>query len=149
VIESAIAEIGETIRDLRDLANGLHPSVLADGGLPAALDSLTGRLPQRVKLDVPPVRFAPHIEEALWFVTCEAVANVVKHAHATTLYLAVSTNNAEVSLRCRDDGIGGADRCGGGLRGLADRVEALGGTLCVQSPQGAGTTIEAVIPCES
>jgi signal transduction histidine kinase len=149
LLEGAIDELGVAIRELRDLANGLRPSVLADGGLAVALDDLAGRVPLDVALDAPDDRFMPAVEEVLWFVACEAVANAVKHSGARRLWLSLSTEPSGLRLVCRDDGAGGARADGRGLRGIADRAEALGGTLRVQSPAGAGTTIEVVMPCGS
>ena len=149
LVDHAVAEIGTAIRELRELANGLHPSVLADGGLAAALDDLAGRVPLVVELDVVPGRFDAVIEEALWFVACEAVANTVKHARAQSLHLTVSSCGDTLRLVCRDDGVGGAHEGGSGLRGIADRAEAVGGCLGVHSLPGGGTTIEAVVPCGS
>lgn len=149
VLDRAVKEIGAAVRELRDLATGLNPAILADGGLPAALDDLAGRAPLPVDLDVPPVRLAPAVEEALWFVACEAVANTIKHAGAGRARIMLVAGHGTARLVCADDGIGGADLRGSGLRGIADRTEAIGGSLRLHSPPGEGTTIEAVIPCES
>ena len=149
LVDHAISEIGAAVRDLRELANGLHPSILADGGLAAALDDLAGRVSLPVELDVCPGRFDLEIEEALWFVACEAVTNSVKHAQAHSLALTLSHDGKTLRLTCRDDGSGGARASGGGLRGICDRTEAIGGTLVIQSDTGAGTTIEAMVPCAS
>jgi len=149
LVDHAVDELGTAIRELRELANGLHPSVLADGGLAAALDDLAGRVPLVVELDVVPGRFDAVVEEALWFVACEAVANAVKHARAHRLHLTISSGGDTVRLVCRDDGVGGAQVGGSGLRGITDRAEAVGGSLGVHSVPGGGTTIEAVVPCGS
>lgn len=149
VLDRAVEEIGAAVRELRDLANGLHPAVLADGGLPAALDDLAGRAPLPVDLDVPSVRLPPAVEETMWYVACEALANTIKHANAGGIRIVLVAGDGVARLLCTDDGIGGADRLGHGLRGIADRIEAVGGTLRLDSPLGTGTTIEAVIPCES
>ncbi len=148
LLELAVDELAAAIRELRELANGLHPSALAHGGLPSALDELAGRVPIDVELDVAADRFDPSVEEALWFVACEAVANAVKHAGARRIWLTATRNSGTAGLVCRDDGRGGADATGSGLRGLADRVEAFGGSFMLTSPIGGGTTIEAVVPCE-
>jgi signal transduction histidine kinase len=148
-LERAVEELGEAVRELRDLANGLHPVILADGGLAAALDDLAGRAPLPVSLDVPPVRLPPEIEETLWFVACEALANTIKHASAGHAELKLVVDKGTARLICSDDGIGGADLVGSGLRGITDRTEAVGGELHVDSPTGTGTTIQAVIPCGS
>ena len=148
LLDRAVDEIGESVRELRDLANGLHPSVLNDGGLAAALDELAGRVPLKVELQLSPKRFSATIEETLWFVACEAVANTVKHARADVLTLVLSNGEA-VRLICHDDGTGRANPAGSGLKGISDRVEAVGGRLLVDSRPGFGTSIEAVIPCAS
>ena len=148
-LERAVEELGEAVRELRDLANGLHPAILADGGRAAALDDLAGRAPLPVGLDVPPVRLPPEIEETLWFVACEALANTIKHASASHAELKLVVDKGTARLICSDDGIGGADLVGSGLRGITDRTEAVGGELHVDSPTGTGTTIQAVIPCGS
>jgi signal transduction histidine kinase len=149
VLDHAVDEIGVAVRELRDLANGLHPSVLVDGGLPAALDDLAGRLPVQVDLDVARVRLGPVAEETLWFVACEALANTIKHAAAHRVLVRLTVDDGTARLVCLDDGRGGAHLLGSGLRGIADRTEAVGGSLRVDSRPGAGTTIEAVVPCES
>jgi signal transduction histidine kinase len=149
VFDRAVAELGTAVRELRDLANGLRPAELADGGLVTALDDLAGRIPLAVELDLSATRFEPAIEEALWFVACEAAANAVKHAAAGALRISLSHDGASVRLVCADDGAGGADPDGSGLRGIADRVEAVGGSLRVDSSAGCGSTIEAVLPCVS
>ena len=127
----------------------MRPSALAQGGLSSALDELAGRVPLAVDLDAAAGRFDPPVEEAFWFVACEAVANVVKHAEAHRIWLALTSDAGRLRLTCRDDGKGGANANGAGLRGLADRVEAVGGCFVVASPLGIGTTIEAVVLCES
>ena len=149
LLELAVGELGAAVRELRELAHGLQPSSLAHGGLGSALDELAGRVPIAVELDAVTGRFDPPAEEALWFVACEAVANVVKYAEAHQIWLALTSDEGRLRLTCRDDGKGGADRNGAGLRGLADRVEAVGGFFAVESTIGIGTTIEAMVPCES
>lgn len=149
LLEMAVDELGAAVRELRELANGLHPSALAQGGLRSALDELAGRAPLEVEIDVSACRFHPSVEEALWFVACEGVANAVKHAKAQRIWIALTSDAGFVQLTCRDDGKGGADAHGTGLRGLADRVEAVGGSFVLASPVGIGTTIEAVVPCAS
>ena len=139
----------EAVQELRALANGLHPAVLTDGGLGAALEDLAARLPVRVLLDEPDRRWPLHVEATAWFVACEAVTNAVKHSGATDVSVAVRRNGGALLLCVQDDGRGGADVDGSGLRGLADRVEAVGGRLTVRSTAGHGTTVEAVLPCES
>jgi signal transduction histidine kinase len=137
------------VRELRELANGLHPSVLADGGLAAALDDLASR--HRVQIDVaePDQRYSPRIEATAWFIACEAVTNAVKHAAADQIVVRVDRHGDDLIVVVEDDGVGGADPTGSGLRGLADRAEAVGGHLDVLARQPTGTTLRAVLPCGS
>ena len=149
LLDHAVAELGVAVRDLRELANGLHPTVLADAGLAGALDDLAGRTPLTVHIDVAAARLPPSIEEALWYVACEAVANAVKHSHADTMRIELRVYDGTATLICADDGVGSADPNGHGLRGIADRTEAVGGRVQIASPAGGGTIIEAVAPCGS
>lgn len=147
-LSEAIDELQASVVELRELANGLNPAVLTDLGLAAALDDLAGRFPLRLDLDGVRGRFAPEIEAAAWFVACEGVTNAVKHAEATSIGLSLSVSDGLLSVEVSDDGRGGADTAGSGLRGIADRVEAMGGTLVVTSG-GSGTTVRGVLPCGS
>ena len=137
------------VRELRDLANGLHPAALADGGLPAALDDLARRssVPIQVTADLP--RLDPALEFTAWLVIGEAVVNAQKHAHASTILIGASLADGELQLSVTDDGQGGVNLDGFGLRGLRDRVETARGTVEIRSVAGSGTTIEAVLPCAS
>ena len=137
------------VRELRDLANGLHPAALADGGLPAALDDLARHSPVNLHLEVDVPRLDPALEFTAWLVIGESVVNAQKHAHATRVELNVHQHDCQLRIRIRDDGCGAANPDGPGLRGMRDRVEAAGGTLVIDSPPGAGTTIQAVLPCAS
>ncbi|MBV8946861.1 MAG: sensor domain-containing protein [Solirubrobacterales bacterium] len=136
------------LRELRDLARGIHPPVLADRGLEAALASLASSTPLRVGLsvDVAP-RPAPAVESAAYFVAAEALANAAKHARAHRVDITVVRDGDALELEVRDDGAGGADPAGTGLLGLQRRVEALDGSLTVTSPPGGPTTIRAELPC--
>ena len=107
------------------------------------------RTPLPVALDVAPIRLPAVVEETLWFVACEALANTVKHAGARTVRVEVRAEHGTVRLRCGDDGRGGADPSGTGLRGIADRTEAAGGRFRLYSPAGQGTTIDAELQCGS
>jgi len=135
------------VAELRSLANGLHPAVLTEGGLGAALDDLSTRLPVRVYLEDTNRRWPTEVEATAWFVACEAVTNAVKHADASSVRVHVSTDARGLLLGVEDDGCGGADAGGRGLRGLADRVEAVGGRLRVSTLASGGTRVEAVLPC--
>ena len=137
------------VRELRDLANGLHPAALADGGLPAALDDLARHSPIDVHLDVDVPRLDPALEFTAWLVIGESVVNAQKHAHASRVVIDVHQCDAHLRIQVCDDGGGGANPDGPGLAGMRDRVEAAGGTLVIDSTTGAGTTIEAVLPCAS
>lgn len=138
----------QAVAELRSLANGLHPAVLTEGGLGAALDDLANRLPVRVHMDDANRRSPLAIEATAWFVACEAVTNAVKHAHASSVRVDVAAVAQNLVLRVGDNGCGGADPSGPGLSGLADRVEAVGGQLRVSEADGGGTLVEAVLPCE-
>src|SRR5207249_2773007 len=105
-------------------------------------------LPMAVEVDIQAGRFDPAVESTIYFVTCEALTNAVKHARAHQATVSVRTSDQTVRVRVADDGVGGAQPGSGGLAGLIDRVRALGGELTVSSPPGAGTRIEANIPCE-
>ena len=152
-LDDLAAEAASTLDEVRELARGIHPAMLVEGGLPSALKAFTRRCTIPVRLDVRADRRLPEpIEVAAYYVVAEALTNAVKHAHASTIAVQVDTavaGDGTDALRVcvRDDGDGGADLSGGsGLVGLKDRVEALGGRLWVQSPRGAGTTVQAQLP---
>ncbi|MGI8926564.1 MAG: histidine kinase [Tepidiformaceae bacterium] len=146
-LANAVDEIQVAVRELRELANGLHPAVLNDGGLCAALDTLAARTAVNVRLEATAQRFAPATEEAAWFIACEAVTNAVKHALPTVIEIRACEENGRLLLVIEDDGIGGADPAGRGLRGIADRAEAAGGRLTVEARPGGGTIVAAELPC--
>jgi len=135
--------------ELRELARGIHPAVLTERGLEPALQALAARAPVPVELSPGPHERLPGtVESATYFVVSEALANVAKYARATHATVAVRRVNGSVTVDICDDGVGGADaNHGSGLRGLADRVAALDGTLAVDSPAGHGTRLHAEIPC--
>jgi signal transduction histidine kinase len=133
--------------DLARFAQGVHPKALTEHGLPLALGELAGQAAVPVAVDVPSRRFPAPQEAAVFFVCSEALANVAKYAEASGVSIDVAEAGARLVVRVADDGRGGADPArGSGLRGLADRVEALGGTLSVRSTLGAGTRLEAELP---
>ena len=140
-------DLKEILAELRELAHGIHPTVLTQSGLAAALEEVTDRLPLPVRLDVPATRVAPAVEAAVYFVACEALANVVKHASASGVTLTVTVGESEVAMEIADDGVGGAGPPGRGLANIADRVNALDGHLVIDSPPGAGTRLVVMIPC--
>jgi signal transduction histidine kinase len=140
-------ELDEARSDLANLALGIHPSVLSEHGLGAALEQLAARSPVAVSVTVDELRLPPPVESAFYFISSEALANIAKHARAHTARVAVMNEGELARLVVSDDGVGGADpTSGAGLRGLADRIEALGGRLRVSSIRGAGTTLEAEVP---
>jgi signal transduction histidine kinase len=147
---SASAELSQSLEELRELARGLHPAVL-NHGLKAALESLVSRAPVPATVSFASTERLPEpVELAAYFVACEALANVAKYAHATSASVRVSRRNGVAVIEIADDGIGGADESAGtGLRGLADRVAALDGTLRILSPPGEGTVVTAELPCAS
>jgi signal transduction histidine kinase len=140
----------EALEELRDLARGIHPPVLADRGLEAAIAALADRTPLRVNVAVDvDKRPAPPVESAAYFIVAEALANTGKHANADQVDIAIRRDGDELVVEVVDDGEGGADPNGNGLGGLARRVEALDGTLVVTSPAGGPTTLRVVMPCGS
>jgi signal transduction histidine kinase len=143
-------ELEEARSELRELAAGIHPALLTERGLEVALMSLADRSPMPVRLAAPSVRLPPAIETAVYFVCSEALANVAKHAQATRADIEVRMGTDLVTVVVADDGTGGADpSAGSGLKGIADRVEALGGRLMVQSPPAGGTQLLVQIPATS
>jgi signal transduction histidine kinase len=149
-LEAARRELDHALDELRELARGIHPSVLSDRGLDAAVEALAHRAPLPVELDLGPGgRLPGRVESASYFVVAEALTNVVKYARATHASVNLSRQNGHVLVEVSDDGVGGADPSNGsGLAGLVDRVSALGGRLQVDSRPGGGTTVRAEIPCE-
>jgi signal transduction histidine kinase len=140
-------QLGAARAELAELARGIHPSALTTGGLSAALVELARRAPVPVRVSVGTRRFPAAVEAAAYFVCAEALTNVAKYAYASFVQIEVRADAGRLVVQIVDDGAGGAepDR-GSGLRGLADRVEALGGRLSVESPRGAGTRVVAEIP---
>ena len=138
------AELGNA--ELRELAHGILPAVLTNGGLRAAVDTFVTRLDLPVRVDVPDQRFPADIEASAYFVVAEALTNVVKHSRAGSAEVAASVDDGTLHLEIRDDGIGGADPNGDGLVGMDDRVTALGGRLSIESLAGAGTIVAATVP---
>jgi len=146
-LDVATDETGRAIEELRELVRGIHPVALTESGLASALRGLARRSPVAVELDVPGSRLPEPIEVAFYYVAAESLANIAKYARATRAGLSIATADGAAVLRVFDDGVGGADASSGsGFAGLADRMEALGGTLEVDSPAGAGTTVMARAP---
>jgi signal transduction histidine kinase len=147
-LDASAADLALALQELRELARGIHPAVLADRGLRPALLAISERSPVPVELvcDLQE-RLPPPYEAALYFTASEAIANVAKHARASCVSVKVERNGAAVAIEVIDDGVGGVDPSrGSGVRGLADRVESLGGALFVASAPGDGTTLRAIIP---
>jgi signal transduction histidine kinase len=148
-LERARREIDTSLDELREVAHGIHPAVVSGHGLAVALEQLAARAPVPVDLSVQIDRRLPEeVEVAAYYLISESLANVGKHAQASSARVEVGGGNGRLQVEVVDDGVGGADTEGGsGLRGLADRVEALGGRLRVWSPRGGGTRVQAEIPC--
>ncbi len=151
LIAGASEELSQAIAELRELARGIHPAVLTDRGLEAALEALAGRASMPVDLHVAlPEPLPASIEAAAYYVVSEALANVAKYANASAVTVSVGRENGFALVVVADDGVGGADPAlGSGLRGLADRVESLDGRLDVESVVGRGTRVRAEIPLPS
>ena len=149
LLDRAHDELQTSLSELRELARGIHPAVLTERGLEPALHGLVSRVPVPVTLDAAiDERLPAPVETAAYFVVSEALANVAKYANATQAAVTVRRTNGRVTVEVADDGVGGAETArGSGLRGLADRVAALDGTLSLDSPPGGGTRLRAEIPC--
>jgi len=151
VIEHAHDEAKQALAELRELVRGLHPAVLNDRGLDAALSGIAARSPVPARLSVElSVRPSPTVEAIAYFVVSEALSNVAKHSRAGSVEISVKGSEALLHITIRDDGVGGANPSGGtGLRGLAQRVSSVDGSLHVSSPPGGPTLITVELPCES
>jgi signal transduction histidine kinase len=151
LIAQALAELKQAIAELRELARGIHPAILTEEGLPAAVESLADRspLPVRVAADFN-ARLPEPAEIAAYFVVSESLANIAKYARASRARVELSRSNGILRVEVRDDGVGGADTArGSGLRGLADRISAMRGSFRVENPPGGGTRVLAEIPCDA
>ncbi|HEX2413440.1 MAG TPA: sensor histidine kinase [Solirubrobacteraceae bacterium] len=148
LIAEARAEAQLAVKELRELARGIHPALLSDRGLGPALEALAARAPVPVEISgVPSAPLRPAVEAAAYYVTAEALTNVAKYAQASEAFVELGVEGECLRVQIRDDGVGGADpSTGTGLRGLCDRVEALDGRLLVDSPPGDGTTVLVEIP---
>jgi signal transduction histidine kinase len=151
LLDAASEELAQALEELRELARGIHPAVLTDRGLDAALEALTARVPLPVEVAAElDERLPPAVEAAAYYVIAEGLTNVVKYAHASEARVSVSRRNGSAVVEVADDGVGGADAGGGsGLAGLRDRIEALDGWLEIESEPGHGTHLRAEIPCGS
>jgi signal transduction histidine kinase len=148
LVDTALEQLQAGLRDLRELAAGIHPSILTDRGLAAALEALAGRCAVPVELEpLPSERLPAAVETTAYFVVAEALTNAVKHARCARARVGVRLEDGAAVVEVRDDGVGGVAGLGGsGLRGLADRVSALRGDFEIDSPPGGGTAIRARIP---
>jgi signal transduction histidine kinase len=146
-LEDTERQLNQTRVEVQVLAAGIHPPLLSERGLGPALSALAERAPCPVRLVVPPRRLPAHLETTVYFVCSEALTNVAKYARASRVDVEVRSMGDTVTVLIADDGVGGADpEAGSGLMGLADRIEALGGKLLVESPAGGGTRLQAEIP---
>jgi len=149
VLEASRDELARALEELRELARGIHPAVLTDRGLEAALESLASRAPLPVEIEGAQTSLPAPVEAAAYYVVSEALTNVAKYAQASSVKVTVEQTNGCAVVEVTDDGLGGADPSrGSGLRGLADRVASLNGKLAIDSPPGAGTRVRAEIPLE-
>jgi signal transduction histidine kinase len=138
------------LAELRDLAHGIHPAALTQGGLGVALEDIAERLPLPVRISAPPRRLDAALEATLYFVACEALANVVKHAKAGSALVTVRAEESRVEMEISDNGVGGittSSNLGRGLANIFDRVSALDGAATIDSPPGRGTRVMVSIPC--
>ena len=150
LLAATVDELQFAVDELRELARGVHPAILTEDGLAAALESLINRTPFPIELEADQERLPAQIEATAYFVACEALANVVKHAQASSAKVSARRRDGLLVIKVEDDGVGGAGMNGGsGLRGLADRVEALGGRFRIENRHEGGTRIVAEIPCAS
>ena len=142
------AGLADALEELREIARGIHPAILADGGLRPALKALARRCAVPSRLDVQVKGRLPEpVEIAAYYAVSEALTNTAKHAHASVIDVQMETGDGALHVRVHDDGGGGADfGHGSGLVGLKDRIEALGGRLSLHSPPGAGTTVQITLP---
>jgi signal transduction histidine kinase len=149
-LSRVVGDLASVFNELREISHGIHPAVLSEGGLEAALGALRRRSAVPVELDLHSGRQLPEpVEVATYYVVSEALTNAAKHAHATVVSVELDTRDTIMQLAIRDDGIGGAHpRRGSGLLGLSDRIEALGGTFQVTSPTGGGTALLIEVPLE-
>jgi signal transduction histidine kinase len=153
-VQAELSRVGQglvaVLEELREISRGIHPAILAEGGLVPALKTLARRSPIPVELDNRcDGRLPDSIERAAYYAVSEMLTNAAKHAQASTVYVDVERADGLLHVSVRDDGVGGADPArGSGLVGLRDRVEVLGGTIAVHSPNGGGTAIEVTVPLD-
>ena len=147
LLDEATTELRAAVAEVRDLARGLHPTILVEAGLGPAIEALAERTSVPVSVEAPARRFPANVEAAAYFVVAEALTNVARYAGATLVRVEIRADGDTLTVAVRDDGQGGADpERGSGLRGLTDRVAALGGQLAIESPPDGGTTVRADLP---
>ena len=148
MISQALSDARDGLEELREIVAGIHPAILTQRGLAAAIDALAARLPVPVRLDVPSTRLPAAVEATAYFFCTEALTNAVRHASATSVWVRVEVAADRCSVEVGDDGIGGARPRSpvSGLAGLRDRIGALHGTVEIASPDGGGTVLTADIP---
>ena len=145
-------EVRQILANLRELAQGIHPSVLSDSGLVAAVEDRCSRLPVAVSLDVAPAlrsrRLSDDVESAAYFFVAEALTNVLKHSRSTSVFVRLTLGRSDLTVEVVDTGVGFEPRAarGSGLSGLADRIHALGGEISIESRAGAGAKLSATLP---
>jgi len=150
LLSEAQDQLQAALHELRELARGIHPAILNEKGLQAAINSLIDRSPIPVRTDIECDRLPSPVEIAAYFVVSEALANIVKHAEAQAVSISVRLVDDRLVIEVSDNGHGGATpNAGSGLQGLADRIGALSGSFRLESPAGLGTTVHAEIPCAS
>jgi signal transduction histidine kinase len=150
MLAEAASAVTAALNEVREIAHGIHPAVLSEGGLAPALRALARRSAVPVTLTVPASRRLPErIEVTAYYAASELLTNAVKHARASTVRVTIGQPGNTLHLSVRDDGAGGADPArGSGLTGLHDRVQAIGGTVAIHSPAGAGTTVLVTLPLD-
>jgi signal transduction histidine kinase len=150
-LANAREEAAAALTELRDLVRGVHPAILSDRGLDAALSSVIARSPVPVDLSITVEQRPPaHVESAAYFVVIEGLTNVIKHANATSVHIDIERTGDRLAIAINDNGTGGADPTKGtGLQGLKDRVAALGGWMQIISPQGGPTSLIVELSCAS
>ena len=148
LLDAGLGAAEYTLASLRELAGGIHPAILTNRGLGAAVEELAVRQPLSVELEATDARFAAPLEASVYFFVSEALSNVVKHADASRASIRIVVDGGRLTVEVRDDGVGGARATGQGtgLPGLADRVAAFDGDLTLSSRPGTGTTLRAAIP---
>ncbi len=149
LLDEARSEAESALTELRELARGIHPAILTNAGLGPAVRSLVNRSQIPVHMDpITDRRFPPNVEATVYFAVAEALANVAKHAQGSSATVSIVARDSRLTIDVSDDGVGSADPSGWGLRGLADRVAAVGGSVTIDSPPRGGTRVHMELPCE-